>query len=164
MTPSRLERFTDVVRGLAAARAAAAYDRLDAAARETVKQTRFAALVRHAAARSPWYAELYRGLDLREVTPSALPTVTKTALMERFDDWVPDPRLRLADLDAYLAAAGGDTLHLGEYRAVATGGTSGRRGVFVYSREEWVTALSGFSARARWWASSHAFRACASAT
>lgn len=144
MMQSRIGRLADAMRGLAAARAAAAYDRLETEARETVKQARFAALVRHAATRSPWYAELYRGLDLREVTPSALPTVTKSALMERFDDWVTDPRLRLADIDQYLAAASGDTLHLGEYRAVATGGTSGRRGVFVYSRDEWVTALSGF--------------------
>ena len=67
------------------------------------QRERFARTVRHAARRSPLYRELYAGVDLSaEIEPSALPTVSKATLVERFDDWShrrPRPR-RGGDLRA----------------------------------------------------------------
>ena len=65
---------------------------------------------------------------------SALPVLTKAEMMERFDELVTDPRLRLRELLDHLETVGDDALYLGEYRAMTTSGSSGRKGVFVYDR------------------------------
>ena len=110
-----------------------------------LQQRRLVATVRHAAAASPLYRELYAGIELAEdLDVRALPVVTKAMLMERFDEWVCDPRLRLPEVESHLERIRGDELYLGEYRCLPTGGTTGRRGVFVYDREEWRRCLSSF--------------------
>jgi len=102
-------------------------------------------MVRHAASASPFYRELYAGIELADdLDVRALPVVTKAMLMERFDEWVCDPRLRLSEVERHLERIQGDELYLGEYRCMPTGGTTGRRGVFVYDREEWRWCLSSF--------------------
>ncbi len=103
---------------------------------------------RHAAATSPFYRELYAGIELADdLDVRALPVVTKTMLMERFDEWVSDPRLRLSGVESHLERIRGDELYLGAYRCMPTGGTTGRKGVFVYNRHEWRQCLS---ASLRW--------------
>src|SRR4030095_9902398 len=89
------------------------------------------------------YRELYRGIDLsRPIVLSQLPPTGKAALMERFDEGVTDPRIRLADVEGHAAALRGDDLFLDEYRTCATGGTSGRRCVFLFSRAEWIAPVA----------------------
>src|SRR5690606_32895819 len=106
---TRLARIAEVMRGLAAAREGQRHERLDRRTLEALQRERLTELVRHAVARSPLYADLLRGIDLsRTVDPRDLPIVDKQTLMARFDDWVTDRRLRLADLDAHLAKARGD--------------------------------------------------------
>ena len=64
-------------------------------------------------------------------------------LMGNFEAVVTDKRLRRrADLERYLAAAAGDMLLSGEYRAVATAGTSGLRGIFFFDRPGWRMVLA----------------------
>jgi len=141
----RTRRIADGARALRLARANAANERLAPADLWALQSERLTALVRHAVARSPFYREHYRGLDVAgPVDLAALPTTDKSALMDAFDEWVTDPRLRRADVEAHLADPSAGALHLGEYRACATGGTSGRRGLFVYSRADWDAAMAGF--------------------
>jgi putative adenylate-forming enzyme len=102
-----------------------------------------------ATARSPFYAELHRGLDRAPL--EALPTVTKAQLMERFDDIVTDRAIRLADVERHLEAAAVTDTYLGHYRVAATGGTTGRRGVFLADPHEWTSVLASY-ARAYSWA------------
>ncbi len=102
-------------------------------------------IVRHARQASPFYRELYRGIDHDAVELSALPTVTKAELMERFDEWVTDPRLKLAQVESHLQGLAGDGLHLGQYRVVASSGSTGGRGVFAYSRRDWLVNLANFA-------------------
>ena len=103
------------------------------------QRERLAALVRHAVARSPLYRERFAGVDTSgDVDLAALPPVTKAELMERFDDWVCDRRLRRDELERHVAGLDGDALYLGEYRVMATGGTTGRRGMFLFDRSEWA--------------------------
>ena len=105
------------------------------------QQERLAALVGHAAARSEFYRELYRGIDLSE--PIALETlIDKPLVMANFDRLVTDPRLKLADLQAHLSKLQRDSYYRGEYRVLATAGTSGYRGVFVFNRREWRMELA----------------------
>lgn len=65
-------------------------------------------------------------------TLSALPPVTRQALMAAFDDWVTDPRLTLNELRAFVA----DPLlvgeaYLGKYLVWESSGTSNQPGIFV---------------------------------
>lgn len=140
-----LRRIATVGRAMRLARASLPNERLGPAALRALQTERLTALVRHAVAHSPLYRELYRDVDLaRPIALSALPTVDKTALMDSFDEWVTDPRLRRAEVEAHLTGARAGALHLGEYHVCATGGTSGRRGLFVYSRADWEVAMIAF--------------------
>lgn len=139
-------RLADFGRALVLSRTELARsDRLDTAARSSLQQRRLAELLHHAVERSPFYRDHYRGIDLERGNLAALPAVTKSALMARFDDWVTDPRLNLADLERHLEGLSGDDLYLGQYRVLATSGSTGRRGVFVYGRGEWRTSLANFA-------------------
>ncbi|MDA0171928.1 hypothetical protein OJ998_22700 [Solirubrobacter taibaiensis] len=88
--------------------------------------------VAHARAHSPFYRE-WDGAPL-----------TKATMMERFDDIVTDPRLRREALLAHVEEITGDDLYLGRYRVMTTSGSSGRKGLFVYDRPEWVALMSQF--------------------
>ncbi len=115
-------------------------ERLERHQREAVD-----ALVRHAVARSPFYAERLAGLiGAAPVELAALPTLDKATLMDRFDDVVCDRRLRGDDLLAHLDGLDHDALYLGEYRAMTTSGSSGRKGLYVYDRAAWRGILGQF--------------------
>ena len=80
---------------------------------------------------SALYRERLKGLG--PATPlAALPVVTRGELMHRFEDWVTDPCLKLADLQAFTAdpARIGEPW-LGRYMVWESSGTSGQPGVFV---------------------------------
>ncbi len=110
-----------------------------------LQQWRLVATARHAAAASPFYRELYAGIELADdLDVRALPVVTKAMLMERFDEWVTDPRLKLSEVENHLERLRGDELYLDAYRCMPTGGTTGRKGVFVYDRDEWRQCLTSF--------------------
>jgi putative adenylate-forming enzyme len=102
-----------------------------------------------AVARSPYYRDLHRGLE--DAPLEALPIVTKAMLMEGFDDVVTDRDVRLVDVERYVATARATDRFRDRYRVAATGGTTGRRGVFLADREEWSTILASY-ARAYAWA------------
>ncbi|HEX6014432.1 MAG TPA: AMP-binding protein [Geminicoccaceae bacterium] len=53
-----------------------------------------------------------------------------------------DPALRLADLEAFLRAASADDIFRGSFQVLTTSGSTGRRGLFVYDRSEWVAILA----------------------
>ncbi len=110
-----------------------------------LQQRRLVVAARHAVAASPVYRELYAGIELADdLDVRALPVVSKAMLMERFEEWVSDPRLRLSGVEAHLERVRGDELYLGAYRCIPTGGTTGRKGVFVYDRDEWRQCLTAF--------------------
>ena len=102
-----------------------------------------------ARARSPFYREFHRGLGNAPL--EELPVLSKATLMERFDELVTDPAVRLKDVEAHLTSAGPTDLFRGRYRVAATGGTTGRRGVFLSDRSEWNRILASY-ARANDWA------------
>jgi len=111
----------------------------------SLQQRRLVETARHAAAESPIYRELYHGVELADdLDVRALPVVSKDMLMERFDDWVTDPGLRLTEVETHLENLDGDDLYLRRYRCVCTSGTSGLKGVFVYDRDEWRQCLGAF--------------------
>jgi len=93
-----------------------------------------------AADSSPWHARRLEGIDpgAFEVEDLAgLPVMTKTELMAGFDDIVTDRRLSKALAERHLASVDSDAYVLGAYHVVASGGSSGQRGVFVYDWDAW---------------------------
>src|SRR4029450_13365993 len=111
------------------------------------QRERLAELPGHAMASSPFYRERYAGLGLERggaVELGRPPAVDKATVMDRFDDLVTDRRLPLAAVEAPLDGLAGDQLLAGRYRAMATGGSTGRKGVFVADRAEWRQYLAGF--------------------
>jgi phenylacetate-CoA ligase len=112
------------------------------------QRERLRALLRHAAAASPYYREVLGGAAADpDVDLAALPTLSKEVLVERFDDIVTDRRLRRADIDAHLAGPAGAEPHLGEYSLFSTSGTTGLRGLVAYDREDMALGI-GVSLRA----------------
>lgn len=105
-------------------------ERLDEYTRRTM-----AAIVANARNRSPFHAA--------RITDDTVPAMTKADLMANWDQIVTDRRLSLARAEAHLASLDGDRLLDGRYRVMASGGTSGTRGVFLYDRDEWRTLLAG---------------------
>src|SRR5919199_2701748 len=65
--------------------------------------------------------------------------MTKTDLLTHFDDIVTDQRLSLGLVEAHLGALTSDGYLLGEHHAIASGGSSGQRGVYVYDWAGWAT-------------------------
>ncbi len=98
------------------------------------------ALLRSAIERSEWHRSRLDGVDLESVTAAdlgALPVMTKADLMDNFDAIVSDRRLSRDRCQAHLESSPGEYL-LGEFQVVASGGSSGQRGVFVYGWNEWA--------------------------
>jgi phenylacetate-CoA ligase len=96
----------------------------------------------HAVAESPYYRQridLPRGGDVRL---EDLPVLTKTTLMNDFDQIVTDRRLRLADVERHLASDRAADAILGKYRAFATGGTTGERAIVLYDPPAWDTIVA----------------------
>jgi len=103
------------------------------------------ALLGVASARSAWHRERLAAIDLDEVTVEdveMLPVMTKSDLMNDFDDIVTDPRLGRAVCENHLRDLVGDAYLFDEYHVVASGGSSGHRGVFAYGWEAWATCYA----------------------
>jgi phenylacetate-coenzyme A ligase PaaK-like adenylate-forming protein len=108
-----------------------------------LRDERLRALLQTAKERSPWHAKRLAGIDVdavRGADLAAIPAMTKTDVMEHWDEIVTDRRLTLESAEAHLdrVASEGPAYLLGEYQVVTTGGSSGRRGVFVWDFEGWL--------------------------
>jgi phenylacetate-CoA ligase len=98
--------------------------------------------VRHAVANSPYYYRAIGDVGNGDIRLHELPILTKTTLMAEFDRIVTDRRLRLADAERHLAGNRAGEPLFGEYRVVASGGTTGMRGVVVYDQPAWEVAVA----------------------
>jgi len=82
-----------------------------------------------------------------------LPTMTKPEMMERYDEVTTDRRLTRAAVEEFVAGVGDEpALLLGEYVVLASGGSSGVRGLFAWNARHlpdyFSTILRGGLARA----------------
>jgi phenylacetate-coenzyme A ligase PaaK-like adenylate-forming protein len=113
--------------------------------RRAAHQTgRLRALLARALEASPFHARRLAGVDpaaFELADLASLPTMSKAQMMESFDELVTDRRVTRARVEEHLAATaatGEAGLLLGEYVCLASGGSSGTRGVFVQTAEEYA--------------------------
>jgi phenylacetate-CoA ligase len=139
------------------------------------QRDRLRALLRHAKAHSRFHAERLAGIDPARFELAdlpSLPTMTKAEMMAGLDHLLTDPRLSRAALErhikrlahdrdvrpdppqgsrglghaqASLAGLTGATPLLGEYVVLASGGSSGERGVFAYGSDAIVDYTLGLT-------------------
>jgi len=106
------------------------------------RTARLRELVGLAVERSSWHRDRLGDVDLTTLDEDVLrglPVMTKDDLMGNFDEIVTDPDVRLADANAHIAELDGDAYFRHELHAVASGGSSGVRGVFVWGWDAWAT-------------------------
>lgn len=99
----------------------------------------------HAYAHSPFYRQFHEGLTDRPL--HELPVLTKTTMMERFDELVTDRMIRLEQVRAYAARGEAGQRYLNRYWVNATSGSSGQPGFFLFNESEWVYILASFCPR-----------------
>lgn len=99
---------------------------------------RLDALLRHARRGSPFYADLYAGLETEGLGPEELfrlPPVRKPILMSQFDDWVCDRAVTRIKTQAFLAdpgTIGAD--FLGRYVVFTTSGSTAEPAILVQDK------------------------------
>jgi phenylacetate-coenzyme A ligase PaaK-like adenylate-forming protein len=107
------------------------------------------ALLAHAAACSPFHRRRLAGIDVDRfelADLASLPVMTKTEMMDDLGAVFTDARLTPAIVERALAATTTAPVPIfGEYLALTSGGSSGRRGVFVLDRRAAVEFIASLS-------------------
>jgi phenylacetate-CoA ligase len=117
------------------------------------REERLRDLLRVAKDRSPWHRERLQGINADTFVEADLPNIepmNKDDLMSNWDDIVTDPRLSLDLANRHIAETATDAYLFDEFHIVASGGSTGRRGVFAYGWEPWALAYAAFP-RAHLW-------------
>ena len=102
-----------------------------------------------ATAQSRFYRSLHRGLEARPL--HELPVVTKSMLMEAFNDLVTAPDIRRDQVESHVRTMRGDDRLHDKYFVASTSGSTGLRGLFVWDESEWAAVMASY-ARAQDWA------------
>ena len=123
----------------------------DAGRLAAFQRDRLRALLARAIAGSPFHAARLRGVDpdrFELADLARLPVMTKADMMENFDAATTDRRLSRDLVERHLARAVTDpSLLLGEYVVLVSGGSSGRRGLFVQTAEQYAEFAASVTRR-----------------
>jgi phenylacetate-coenzyme A ligase PaaK-like adenylate-forming protein len=112
---------------------------------EELKLAKFRKLARHARDRSPYYRRIIeeRRIDVDRCQPLDFPVLTKTLLMQHFDEIVTAPGVTKRAIAEFLTRSKDPTERfLGKYRVIHTSGSSGEVGYFVYSPQDWARGIA----------------------
>lgn len=90
--------------------------------------------------RSPFYREFHKGRY--QASLQELPILTKSMMMENFDDLVTDRSIRLKEIGDHLARIPEKERHRGRYWASFTSGSAGSPGVYLFNDKEWAVVLA----------------------
>ena len=116
------------------------------------QRDRLRVLLAHAVERSPFHRDRLRGIDINRVEPtdlSDLPTMTKADMMASFDAVLTDDRITRRAVEDHLAASNRvPSLLLDDYVCLASGGSSGQRGVFVQTVDEYAEFIASIFRKA----------------
>ena len=109
-------------------------------------------LRKYAYQHSPFYQTFHKGLMDRPL--AELPVLTKSMMMENFDDLVTDRALRLENIRRFAEEGEAGQRFQGQYYVNATSGSSGHPGFFLFDESEWAFVLASF-ARGQEWSGMH---------
>ena len=116
------------------------------------QRDRLRALLARAIAGSPFHAARLRGVDpdrFELADLARLPVMTKADMMENFDAATTDRRLTRDLVERHLARSVSEpSLLLGDYVVLVSGGSSGQRGLFVQTAEEYAEFAASVTRRA----------------
>jgi phenylacetate-coenzyme A ligase PaaK-like adenylate-forming protein len=113
---------------------------------EARKLERFRRFVSRVRVHSPYYRQIIaeRNIDVGRCVPGDFPVLTKSILMQSFDQIVTAPGVTKAAVADFLTRSKDpNDLFLGKYRVIHTSGSSGEVGYFVYSTLDWARATMG---------------------
>jgi phenylacetate-coenzyme A ligase PaaK-like adenylate-forming protein len=105
-------------------------------------------LLRTAADNSRWHRSRLAHINVDAFDESGLSSITpmtKDDLMSNWDDIVTVDGITLDALETHLATIESDAYFSGTLHGVASGGSSGRRGAFVYDWDAWMDCYLGFA-------------------
>jgi phenylacetate-CoA ligase len=115
------------------------------------QRDRLRALLARAIAGSPFHAARLRGVDpdrFELADLARLPVMTKADMMENFDAATTDRRLTRDLVERHLARSVIDpSLLLGEYVVLVSGGSSGQRGLFAQTVDEYAEFAASVTRR-----------------
>ena len=124
----------------------------DAGRLAACQRDRLRALLARAIADSPFHAGRLRGVDpdrFELADLARLPVMTKADMMENFDAATTDRRLTRDLVERHLARSVTDpSLLLGDYVVLVSGGSSGQRGLFVQTVDEYAEFAASVTRRA----------------
>lgn len=139
---SRRSRIAELAQGMRAMKRARERERWTGEPMREHQARALDALVREVVERSPFYRDRYAdAVGPGRVELARLPPLDKATLMADLDGALCDPRLRGRDLRSHVADA--EPL-LGEYRVMASSGSTGTPSVYVYSRADWSGVIAMF--------------------
>jgi phenylacetate-coenzyme A ligase PaaK-like adenylate-forming protein len=100
------------------------------------QQQRFRKLLRYAAAHSEFYQTLYKGIDIANCDLRGLPIVTKFEMMDNFDRFVTDKRLKLRQIQEWSRDENNTgKYYLDKYILIYTSGSSGQPALVIYTQK-----------------------------
>jgi putative adenylate-forming enzyme len=103
---------------------------------EKLQLQRLRRLLRYATDKSEFYRDLYQGIDLENCSLQDLPIVTKAAMMDNYDRFVTDKRLKLHEIQTWAKDKQNDgNFYLGEFSPFMTSGSSGANALITYHRK-----------------------------
>jgi phenylacetate-CoA ligase len=138
-----LSRLGLVADGLRRRRGASRRERWPRARLDQYQRNRLEALVRHARANSSFWREHLAGVG-ENFKLEDLPPVTKARLNVDISSTLTVDGLTREELESHLGqVCSEDVLLRGHYRVLTSGGSSGRRSLFVYGRNDWRGFLEG---------------------
>jgi phenylacetate-CoA ligase len=112
------------------------------------QRERLRALLARAASQSPFHARRLAGIDparFELADLARLPVMSKQQMMDGFDELSTDRRLTRARVEQHLAASAAEpSLLLDQYACLASGGSSGLRGIFAATIEEYAEFVASF--------------------
>ena len=114
--------------------------------RDKYQKKRLRRLLKYAQQNSKFYRELYRDIDLNQITPfniAELPAVTKSQLLENYDSWVCDTNVHKDDVVEYASNTQNiGRLYLDKYYITSTSGSTGEKLKVLNAKKDFIEMLA----------------------
>ncbi|MEA2102063.1 MAG: hypothetical protein U9P80_05760, partial [Thermodesulfobacteriota bacterium] len=121
---------------------------MDPHALKALQDKRFRRILRYAVKNSPFYRDFYQGIDIENCSLQDLPVLQKRVMMDNYDRFVTDPRLKIKDLQAFLSDRSNAAKPFkDDFVVINSSGTSGEMGTMAYHWREFDHAFASAMAR-----------------